>query len=203
MSAACFVFSNNYFCSTHPDRFSHSNPPPLNLPIHGNANTQNNNGPALAHLPDNRLHPRTMSTIHPEPSGTGSAGRKRKSGDTNIPIPKKLPRNSGEDALSVNARRKAAEERTANLIWTIDAAASTPETMTEADISCPTAKGSLRCYAHELWYHTCGTNSELPPSTQPGDRAYTSHAPCEILLKCKWVINTMRVEQLLHAFGNL
>ena len=79
--------------------------------------------------------------------------------------PEKFPRTNTQPELSIQARRKAAEERVANLVHTINAAASPPETMTTADISRPPSKKPLRTFAYALWYHTNGTDSVLPPST--------------------------------------
>ncbi|KAG8679942.1 hypothetical protein FRC11_003123, partial [Ceratobasidium sp. 423] len=58
--------------------------------------------------------------------------------------PEKFAHTGTQSEPSVQARRKAAEERAANLVRIIDAAASPPETMTNADIARPTSKKPLK-----------------------------------------------------------
>ncbi|CUA67706.1 Vacuolar protein sorting-associated protein 13a [Schizosaccharomyces pombe 972h-] [Rhizoctonia solani] len=109
------------------------------------------------------------SSSGPSNSSSSIRGRKHKAGETNT-YPEKFACTGTQSEPSLQARRKAAEERAANLVRLIDAAASPPETITNADIVCPTTRRPLKCLAYALWYHTNGTNSIQPPCTG-ADRA--------------------------------
>ncbi|KAH7312781.1 hypothetical protein B0J17DRAFT_634208 [Rhizoctonia solani] len=86
-------------------------------------------------------------------SSSSIRGRKHKAGEINA-YPEKFARTSTQSEPSLHARRKAAEERAANLVRIIYAAASLPETMTNADIVRPTPRSPLKCLAYALCYHT-------------------------------------------------
>jgi hypothetical protein len=66
------------------------------------------------------------------------------------------------------SRRKAAEARVANLIQTLDAAATPPETLTMTDISQNRPVRPLRSAACDVWHFTVGHHSPYPPESGAG-----------------------------------
>ena len=76
-------------------------------------------------------------------SGSGTQTHKRKIGEVSTTPAKRPPHTGTVDEPSIYARHKAAEERAENLVQGIDATASTPETMTKANITRLTTKGPL------------------------------------------------------------
>jgi hypothetical protein len=118
-------------------------------------------------------------------NGTPSGqSRKRKAGQGGTDVPIKHPHANGSSEPSLAVRRKTAESRVANLIQTLDAATTPPQTLTLDDISHQPSTRPLRCFACDVWYYTNGYHSLYPPESGAGraelvasDAEYQSSRP--------------------------
>ena len=127
--------------------------------------------------------------IHAE-SMPNASSRKCKAGSarTEQTVKRQHTNNASEPSLA--SRRKAAEARITNLIQTLDAAATPPETLTIADVSQNRPVRPLRSAAHNIWYFTASYHSPYPPESGSGraelvaaDAIYQSSRPFDTFIR--------------------